>query len=284
MTQKFDKLTTEQVENGTPEDKIIIIRSIFNKEAKLKLQPTKNSRNGRYKGIETNLSDMEKMKRGYIPEIESTITIKDGHTFDLNDAQDKADWNWIKHSKHIAPDFESAQQSGLGEAWFYVYRPGAESRKKLAEMDKELSILNRIMGDTETNLYNRVRLLGIDMSNQPISDVKEYLMSAAKDSHRVDSICNLYESGDISLKLMMYHGIDKEVINFDGFAYKYGNILLGTTEDLALAYLSNPLNVSVVKELEDRVYPKDSTGKEAPVKTDPMEAARAAKALKKANK
>ena len=282
MTQKFDKLSTDQMESGTPEDKIIIIKSIFSKEAKLKLQPTKNTRNGRYQGIEMNLSDMEKMKRGYIPEVESTIVIKDGLTFDLNDAQDAADWEWIKHSKHIARDFDAAQSTGLGEAWFYVYRPGVESKKKLNSIEAELILLNKINEDSSTNLYNRARLLGMDMTGQPLSDVKEYLMTAAKDNNRRDSISELYTSADISLKLMLYHGMDNDIIAFDGFAYKYGTILLGTTEALTLDYLSNSLNVSIVKEMENRIYPKEGIGENAPAKVDPMAKARAAKAEKAA--
>ena len=278
MAQKLNDLTDEQVSHGTPEDKIIIIKSIFSKEAKMKLQPTKDAFTGRYQGIETNLSDMEKMNRGYIPEISSSITIKDGLTFNLNDPQDAADWEWVKHSRHIADDFESAQSTGLSEAWFYVFRPGAESKKRLDSMKEEMDLLNKIMDDSETNLYNRVRLLGIDMTGQPLSDVKEYLMTAAKDPNRRREIKDVYTNADISLKLMLYHGIDKEVIEFDGFMYKYGDILLGTTEDLALKYLGNPLNVGVVKEMEDAIYPKKGEGKEAP---DPLAKARAAKAAKK---
>jgi hypothetical protein len=124
--------------------------------------------------------------------------------------------------------------------------------------------------------------MGIDMTDQPISDVKEYLMTAAKDRRRVDSIWELYENSDISLKLMLYHGMDNDIITFDGFAYKYGNILLGTTEALTLEYLSNSLNIAIVKEIESRIYPKEGAGKEAPAKTDPLAKARAAKAAKAA--
>jgi len=278
MTQKLDNLTDAQVSNGTPEDKIIIIKSIFSKEAKMKLQPTKSALNGRYQGIETNISEVEKMKRGYTPEVSSSITIKDGLTFNLNDPQDAADWEWVKHSRHIANDFESAQGTGLSEAWFYVFRPGVESRKRLDSMQEEMDLLNKIMGDTEVNLYNRVRLLGIDMTGQPISDVKEYLMTAAKDRNRRHEIKDVYENANISLKLMLYHGIDKDVIKFDGFVYKYNNILMGTTEELTIEYLGNPLNVAVVKEIEGAIYPKEGKGKEAP---DNLAKARAAKAAKK---
>ncbi|MCK5788265.1 MAG: hypothetical protein KAH32_04675 [Chlamydiia bacterium] len=263
MKQKINNLTDDQVSNGTPEDKIIIIKTLFSKEAKLKLQPAKDGSTGRYLGIEVNIPEVEKMKRGYTPEISSSVIIKAEKTFDLNNPQDAIDWNWVKHSKHIAKDFESAQNTGLSEAWFYVYRPGVESRKKLSIMEKEMKLLNKIMDDSETNLYNRVRLLGIDMTGQPLSDVKEYLMTAAKDPNRLESIIKVYESSDISTKLMLYHGLDNDVITFDGFMYKYNNILMGTTENLTLEYLSNPLNVSIVKEIENAIYPKKGIGKEA---------------------
>lgn len=279
MSEKFDTLEPAQLKAGTPEDKTIIIKSIFSKEAKLKLQPSKNPNNGRYRGIETNVSEMEKMKRGYLPEVSSSVVIKDGMTFNLNDPQDAADWEWIQHSPHIAKDFEAAQQSEF--SWYYVYRPGVESRKKLTEMEQEFELLGKIMTDTDINLFNRVRLLGLDMTGQPLSDVKEYLMTGAKDRNRRKDIEKLYTDADISLKLMMYHGIDKDIIKFDGFAYRYGSIMMGTTEDLTLEYLGNPLNVAIVKEIENRIYPKKGVGKEAPVNTDPLAAARAAKAAKK---
>ena len=278
--QKLENLTREQVVEGTPKDKIIIIKSIFSKESKLKLQPSKKESTGRYLGIEENVSEMEKLKRGYLPDASSSLTIKDGLVFNLEDPQDAADWEWVRHSKHIADNFDAAQSTGLSVAWFYVHRPGAESRKKLEEIQREYDIVTKIMQDTETNLYNRVRLMGMDMSGQPISDVKEYLLSAAKDRNRVAEVINIYENADISLKLMLYHGLDKGVIKFDGFAYKYNRILLGTTETLVMEYLKFHGNISVVKEIEKSIYPDKGEGKEAPVKTDPLAKAREAKAAK----
>ena len=80
---------------------------------------------------------------------------------------------------------------------------------------------------------------------------------------------------------MMYHGLDKGVLKFDGFSYKYNRILLGTTEDLTLEYLKFHGNIAIVKEIEKAIYPEKGEGKEAPVKVDPMAAARAAKEAKK---
>jgi len=283
MSTKLDGLTEDQRKNGTPEDKIIIIKSLFSKEAKMKLQPPKNSVNGRYIGIETNVSDMEKMKRGYLPDENSEIIIQDGYTFNLDDPQDALDWNWVQNSRHIAKDFEAAQNTGLSEAWFYVYRPGAESRKKVSEMEYELELMNKIAKDSETNLYNRVRLMGIDMSGQPLSDVKEYLMTAVKDRARRKDVSAVYENADVSLKLMLYHGLDNNIITFDGFTYKFGNVVLGHTEDSVIKYFNMTQNLSIVKSIENAVYNMNSEPDEAP-KEDPLAKARAAKAAKNKKK
>jgi hypothetical protein len=295
--QKFEELSLEQMENGTPDDKLIIIKAIFSKDAKLKLQPSKDALNGRYKGIEENVSEVEKMKRGYLPSPSSAITIKDGYTFDLNDPQDLADWEWVKHSRHIAEDFDAAQQTGLSEAWFYIFRPGAESRKKLREIEEEFNLVSKIMNDSQTNIYNRVRLLGLDMTGSPISDVKEYLLSAAKDKRRRHEVSEIYDNADISLKLMLYHGLDKGVIKNDGFSYRYNNVLLGTTEDLVIEYMKSHKNISILKEMESAIYPEKGEGRDAPVQDGPLsgddaaedtltplEKARAAKAAKNKNK
>jgi len=255
--RKFDKLETSQLEGGTPEDKRIIIKSVFSKEAKLKVQPTKSVRTGRYLGIETNLSDIQKMERGYLPDENSFVILKHGYELNLNDPQDAADWEWIQHSPHVAKDFEEAQRNK--EAWYYVHRPGAESRKRVAEIEMKAKLINKILNDTETNLYNRARLLGIDMSDQPISDVKGYLLSAVEDKRRRHEVEEVYNSENISVKLMLYHGLDEGILQFDGFVYRYNNIMLGTTEALALDYLTNPINLSVVREIEAAIYPSTET-------------------------
>jgi hypothetical protein len=45
------------------------------------------------------------------------------------------DWEWMQHCVEIAEDFQSGQ--GTPGAYFYIFRPGFESAKKLAKQNRE---------------------------------------------------------------------------------------------------------------------------------------------------
>jgi hypothetical protein len=78
----------------------------------------------------------------------------------------------MQHCVEIAEDFNQARDSGA----IYIFRPGFESAKKLAETEQESGIDEFTLQDTSENLYNRVSILGVDMSDAVISDVKEFLL------------------------------------------------------------------------------------------------------------
>jgi hypothetical protein len=44
------------------------------------------------------------------------------------------DWEWMQHCVEIAEDFQSGQ--GTPGAYFYIFRPGFESAKKVSETEK----------------------------------------------------------------------------------------------------------------------------------------------------
>jgi hypothetical protein len=75
----------------------------------------------------------------------------------------------MQHCVEIAEDF----QSGKGGAYFYIFRPGFESAKKLRNRT-ESGIDELHSSRYPENLYNRVSILGVDMSDAVISDVKEF--------------------------------------------------------------------------------------------------------------
>jgi hypothetical protein len=69
----------------------------------------------------------------------------------------------------------SQKQSGQGTpgAYFYIFRPGFESAKKVSETEQS-GIDELHSSRYSENLYNRVSILGVDMSDAVISDVKEF--------------------------------------------------------------------------------------------------------------
>ena len=99
------------------------------------------------------------------------------------------------------------------------------------------------------------RILGKDMSNQPIADVIDFLTRIAeKDPNK---IINLYTGGDIALRLLFIEAKEKHVIYLKNKLYLYGdNIVLGATDDAALAWMKDPKNLQVLELIKKDTYPE----------------------------
>jgi hypothetical protein len=72
----------------------------------------------------------------------------------------------MQHCVEIAEDFQSRDPG----AYFYIFRPGFESRR-LAKQNREDELHS-----SRYQRYNRVSILGVDMSDAVISDVKEFTL------------------------------------------------------------------------------------------------------------
>ena len=93
------------------------------------------------------------------------------------------------------------------------------------------------------------------MSNQPIADVIDFLTRIAeKDPNK---IINLYTGGDIALRLLFIEAKEKHVIYLKNKLYLYGdNIVLGATDDAALAWMKDPKNLQVLELIKRDTYPE----------------------------
>jgi len=85
----------EQLENGTPANKILEIKSIY-KNGKTTVQPVKDPLSGWYKGV-PRLSEDDKRKLKFWAEPDSKFVLKEGVIFDLNKEEHRVIWEWIKY-------------------------------------------------------------------------------------------------------------------------------------------------------------------------------------------
>ena len=241
-------LTGEQLANGTPNNKQIVLKAFY-KGDKCTISPVKDI-NGRYRGIQENIPESKRLEMGYVPTIESKVKIYDDIDIDLNNREWAADWEWMKHCVEIADDFATGQ--GTPGAYFYIFRPGFESAKKVGDAEKEVKLMNYILNDSNENLYNRVSILGMNMSSQVISDVKEYLLALAKtEPAKVEAV---YESKTFSLELLLMHAKGKDVILKRNGVFTFGEILLGVDERAVITFFANPKNHITVKAIEAVTY------------------------------
>jgi hypothetical protein len=94
--------------------------------------PTKDI-NGRYLGLNMNIPEIRNLKWGMCLQF-SRLKLYDGIEIDLNNTTWAKDWEWMQHCVEIAEDFQSGQ--GTPGAYFYIFRPGFESAKKVSETEQ----------------------------------------------------------------------------------------------------------------------------------------------------
>ena len=265
-------------------DKIITLRSVYDKAGiKYYIQPCKDKQ-GQYppciKKVDSNgdmiMSDKEKGeysqgKLALFPE-NHLFEITSGKTYNLDNIWDKAEWEAVQNCPLIAPSRDAKDKNGnliidgtratinkparYGVAELYIDRPGLEVQKRVSRKKLIFKASSLIYSDEKgvDGRLMKVELLGKDMSNQSDADVTDFLIRVAeKDSEK---IINIYEDTNLPIRLLFVHAKKKGIIHIKNKMFMYGEVLLGATEDAAVAYLINPSNKSVVDMISKETYPE----------------------------
>ena len=248
LNKNTQGLTAEQLANGTPSDKIIILKAFY-KGDKATISPAKDI-NRRYLGIKENIPEIKKLEMGYVPGPESRVRIYDEIEINLNEDTWAKDWEWMKYCNEISDDFATGQATP--GAYFYIFRPGVEAAKKVSNIEREVKLLNYILEDSPENLYNRASILGVDMSGEVISEVKDYLLNLAKTEPK--KIEKVYESTTFSLELLLMHALKKSIVVKKNGVFVFGEILLGVDTPSVISFFANSKNRATTKAVEAITY------------------------------
>ena len=245
-----DLLTLEQLEEGTPTDKIIILKSVF-KNGKYTVQPAKNPDKNWFHGV-PRLSEDQKKTLDYYVTPESKITLVDGITFDLSDEVQAANWNWVKHCATVCDSFEEVQRTP--GAQFYVFMAGREARVANKVSDLKYRAQKHIMEDSPLNYENRALVLDSDLTGESPEEIKQFLLGIAE--KQPVRIIAAYEAKDLSIKLLFIRAEKAgSIIQRDGM-YLFGNTILGTSRDASIALLRTKENNEILSLLEQEVKNK----------------------------
>lgn len=262
----------------------IVLRSVYGKVGmKYFIQPCKDKL-GRYpdcvKKVDSHgdmmLSDVEKneyasKKKVFFPET-AVFVITDGQVFNLDNIEEKAQWEAIKNCPLIAPELSAKNSDGTyvihgttdrseykhrryGVAELYIDRPGLETQKRVSRKKKVLEACNFITNDPQgaDGRLLKTKLLGKHMNNMPTADVEDYLLNVAeKDPER---IIKLYTGDDNDLRLLLIEAKDKGVITIKNKMYLYGTRPIGATEEAAVEWMKNSSNQQVVEMLKKDTFP-----------------------------
>lgn len=250
--------TLEQLEEGTPSHQVIRLKSVY-KQGKTTVQPVKDG-TGWYKGVE-RLSEDQKKSRTHWAEPTSKYVLKDGTTFDLSDEAMRITWAWVKHSPCIALTYEEVQFTPGTE--FFIHVDGEEAQKSVTRKETKYKAARLIMEDNAANYPLRAKLLGVNMDNEVAIVLKEYLLDQADTVP--EKVISIYESHDLSYRLLLLKAMDKDIIKRDAQSgiYTYGNTVLGMTEDTAVAWMQDKNNRSLVELMEKEANPEYFVKEEA---------------------
>lgn len=256
----------------------IILRSVRGKVGiVIKMQPCRDPKTGNWpscvKRVDSNgnmvLSEKELAdpNRDYFIREDAVFDIVDGMTFDLDNVGDRYKWEAIKNNPFIAPDYYAKDPKGnslingnaqrYGVAELYIVKPGIESQRRVSRKKLKHDAETYIYGD-ERGAEGRVlkaKLLGHKMNGMPDADVTDYLLQVADTDP--ERIINLYTGGDTAIRLLFIEARDKNVILYKNKLYTYAdNVVLGATDDAAIAYLKDPKNANVLKLIKQDTYPE----------------------------
>lgn len=270
-------------------DNIIVLRNIYDKVTDMKyyLQPCRDKVTGQYpkcvkKVLEYGkgqmiMSDKERDeysegKVAFFPE-DQIFVIQNGKTYNLDNMWDAAEWECIKNHQLIVPDRNARDSQGNliidgpistpnkptrnGIAELYIDRPGLDTQRRVSKKQLRHRAESFIYDDVRgaDGQRNMARILGKDMSNQPIADVIDFLTRIAEKDP--EKIINLYTGGDISLRLLFIEAKEKHVIYLKNKLYLYGDsIVLGATDDAVLAWMKDPKNLQVLELIKKDTYPE----------------------------
>lgn len=276
----------EVLKNGYALDNIIVLRSVYDKVSDMKyfIQPCKDKVTGQYpscikrttKDGDMIMSEAERnaFSEGTLALFPETrvFEVYHGKTYDLNNLWQAAEWEAIKNCPLIASSRDAKDSRGNlvidgpislpnkparnGIAELYIDQPGLDTQRRISKKQLIHKAESYIYDDVRgaDGQRNMARILGKDMSNQPIADVIDFLTRIAeKDPNK---IINLYTGGDIALRLLFIEAKEKHVIYLKNKLYLYGdNIVLGATDDAALAWMKDPKNLQVLELIKKDTYP-----------------------------
>lgn len=277
---------TKEIQNGDVKSNIATLRSAWGKVGqKYYIEPQRDPKTGRFPSCVKRVNsqgdiiltpeELDKESKGeaaYIKE-DKVFIIQDGTTFNLDNIFDAAEWEAIKNCDLIAPDRFAKNENGdylidgtvnprnprprYGTAELYVERPGVDSQRRVTHKKLQIKAANFIIND-ERGYDGRLlvaKVLGRNLSNQPNSDVEDYLLSIADKTP--EKIIDCYTGGDMNLRMLFIEAKEKRVIIKRNGLYMYGDdVILGANDTAVINWMKEPKNSKILAMLRKDAFPE----------------------------
>lgn len=274
------------VQNGDLKSNTVVLMSVYGKVGQQYfIQPQRDSR-GRFASCVKRVNshgdmiltdeELEQEAKGlayFIPE-NAVFIIESGKTYNLDDIQERAEWEAIKNCDLIAPDRYAKDDKGnylidgttdmkaknprYGSAELYVDRPGFDAQRRVTRKELIIQASTYILTD-ERGYEGRLvvaKVLGRDMKNQPDADVKDYLLSIAEKTP--EKIIDCYNGGDLQLRMLFIEAREAGIIYKKQGLYLFGEegkTILGATDDAVITWMKQSKNLKTLAMIRKETYP-----------------------------
>ena len=254
----------------------IVLKSVFNKTGiKVYCNPARDPRTNRFPDCVKSVSSTgdiiltpEELASGKVWIKENEVfVIEDGATFDLNDSYDKAKWEAIKFNPMIAEARDARDGTGnllidgspirYGIAELYIERPDQESTKRVKRKQLVRKAWNYIDEDPKGSQGRimKTKMLGRNVNGQSDSEITEYLLSYAEE--KPEMIIDLYTSENTPIRILLIDAKDLGIIYVKNGMYTFADsVMLGATDQAAVAWLADPSHKNTLKLIQSQVYPE----------------------------
>lgn len=254
----------------------IVLKSVFNKTGiKVYCNPARDPRTNRFPDCVKSVSSTgdiiltpEELASGKVWIKENEVfVIEDGAAFDLNDPYDKAKWEAIKFNPMIAEARDARDGTGnllidgspirYGIAELYIERPDQESTKRVKRKQLVRKAWNYIDEDPKGSQGRimKTKMLGRNVNGQSDSEITEYLLSYAEE--KPEMIIDLYTSENTPIRILLIDAKELGIIYVKNGMYTFAdNVMLGATDQAAVAWLADSSHKNTLKLIQSQVYPE----------------------------
>jgi len=243
-------MTQKKVTIDAEIDQIIILRGLS--KSKATIMPVFDPQSQWYHGVDRVAPNKVGDKVNYIDPATTRLELEDGLRLDLSTDYGRITWKWAQFSPVIAQSYDDALKSRT--AYFYVYQEGKEARMRNSIKDLKFTAQKYIREDSPINYEDRALILGVDMVGESPEIIKDFLTDMAETHPQ--KIINIYESKSTQIRLTYIKAKKKNIITEKDNVYQYGKILLGTSDEGALAFLLAVENKDILEELNKQVNPE----------------------------
>jgi hypothetical protein len=226
---------------------MVEFRSLKYKERKCIIKPVYSRYQNEYLGIGNDWEErIKQVGASGVQTPESEFELRDGAVLNLAKPMERNRWAWIKHHPKVAMSLQEAKGMGRDSGQFVIHIEGREEKRLVARQEKVINAQYMIKNESDTELRYKAQLVtSEDMGGFLPDQIKQLMYETA--AKNPDIILSVFADPDLQMKVLLQKAKQKGTIRMEDGIWKYGETLLGATDDGILEFMKRDKNVDITR-------------------------------------